>query len=103
MYTKFEFSSEPFLVPITFIIFLFLLLLIQGVFLSDIFETLITPSILKISSLCKAVMTNQTGQFDDLVRKSEIYEKRNSQIHSKFTQYFACDHVFRESTDLDCH
>ena len=72
-------------------------------FLSDIFETLITPSILKISSLCKAVMTNQTGQFDDLVRKSEIYEKRNSQIHSKFTQYFACDHVFRESTDLDCH
>ena len=74
-----------------------------GFFLSDIFEALITPSILKIPSFCKAVMTNQTGQFDDLVRKSEIYEKRNSQIHSKFTQYFACDHVFRESTDLDCH
>ena len=60
-------------------------------FLSDIFETLITPSILKISSFCKAVMTNQTGQFDDLVRKSAIYEKRIPQIHSKFTQYFACD------------
>ena len=72
-------------------------------FLSDIFETLITPSILKISSFCKAVMTNQTGQFDDLVRKSAIYEKRNPQTHSKFTQYFACDHVFRESTVLDCH
>ena len=36
---------------------------VQGVFLSDIFEMLITPSILKISSFCKAVMTNQTGQF----------------------------------------
>ena len=72
-------------------------------FLSDIFEMRITPSILKISSFCKAVMTNQTGQFDDLVRKSAIYEKRNPQIHSKSTQYIACDHVFRESTDLDCH
>ena len=38
-------------------------------------------------------MTNQTGQFDYLVRKSAIYEKRDPQIHSKFTQYFACDHV----------
>ena len=73
------------------------------VFLSDNFETLITPSILKISSFCKVVMTNQTGQFDNLGRKSAIYKKRNSQIHSKFTQYFACNHVFRESTDLDCH
>ena len=48
-------------------------------------------------------MTNQTGQFDDLVRKFVINVKRNPQIHSKFTQYFASDHVFRESTDLDCH
>ena len=34
-------------------------------FLSDIFEMLITPSILQISSFCKVVMTNQTGQFDN--------------------------------------
>ena len=31
-------------------------------FLSDIFETLIAPPILKISSFCKVVMTNKTGQ-----------------------------------------
>ena len=40
---------------------------IQGVFLSDIFETLITPSILKIIDFCKKVMTNQTGQFDNCI------------------------------------
>ena len=33
-----------------------------GCFLSDIFETLIAPPILKISSFCKVVMTNKTGQ-----------------------------------------
>ena len=38
-------------------------------FLSDIFETLITPSILKISRFCKVVMTNKTGIFDNLVKK----------------------------------
>ena len=38
-------------------------------FLSDIFETLITPLILKISRFCKVVMTNKTGIFDILVKK----------------------------------
>ena len=38
-------------------------------FLNDHFETLITPSILKISSFCKVVMTNQTGPFDNQQRK----------------------------------
>ena len=39
------------------------------VFFNDIFETLITLSILKISSFCKVVMTNQTGPFDNQQRK----------------------------------
>ena len=38
-------------------------------FLNDHFETLITPSILKIFSFCKVVMTNQTGPFDNQQRK----------------------------------
>ena len=36
-----------------------------GCFLSDIFVTLITPSILKISSFCKVVMANKTDKFND--------------------------------------
>ena len=42
--------------------------------LSDIFETLITLSILKISSFCKVVLTNQTGTFDNQknVRRKDI-------------------------------
>ena len=43
---------------------------VQGVFLSDIFEMLITPSILQISSFCKVVMTNQTGPFDNQQQSS---------------------------------
>ena len=39
-------------------------------FLRDHFETLITPSILKISSFCKVVMTNQTGPFDNQQQSS---------------------------------
>ena len=47
-------------------------------FLSDIFETLITLSILKISSFCKVVMTNKTGQFDNLFQKIKIYFSKYS-------------------------
>ena len=38
-------------------------------FLSDIFETLITPSILKIIDFCKKVMKNKIGQFDNCINR----------------------------------
>ena len=53
--------------------------------LSDNFKTLITPSILKISSFCKVIMTNQNGPFDNLKRNSAKYEKRN--LKSSFEKW----------------
>ena len=50
-------------------------------FLNDIFEMLISPSILQISSFCKVVMTNQTGPFDNQQRKLQK-KYYNIQINS---------------------
>ena len=50
----------------------------------DIFETLITLSILKISSFCKVVLTNQTGTFDNQQKRSS---KRYYNIHFKQLEY----------------
>ena len=45
--------------------------IVQGVFFRWYFWN--TLSILKISSFCKVVMTNQTGQFDNLFQKIKIF------------------------------
>ena len=50
----------------------------------DIFETLITLSILKISSFCKAVLTNQTGTFDN---QQKCSSKKYYNIHFKQLEY----------------
>ena len=50
----------------------------------DIFETLIPLSILKISSFCKAVLTNQTGTFDN---QQKCSSKKYYNIHFKQLEY----------------
>ena len=63
---------------------LFLLTYTGCFFLNDNFETLITLSILKISSFCKVVLTNQTGTFDNQQKRSS---KRYYNIHFKQLEY----------------
>ena len=72
--------------------------IVQGVFfLSDNFETRITSSFLKISKFCKKVMNHENGPFDNLARKSVKYKWRKLEIHSKFTLFFTCNLLIRES------
>ena len=66
-------------------------------FLSDNFETLITLSILKISSFCKVVLTNQTGTFDYQQKRSS---KRYYNIHFKQLESKV---LFLENRSMETH
>ena len=52
---------------------------------------------MKISKFCKKVMNHENGPFDNLARKSVKYKWRKLEIHSKFTLFFICNLLVRES------